>query len=80
MISDYGSWILVLLAILTTYLLTSKRVSGWYWTLATQCLWAVYGIITEQYAFIFSSLVFGALAVRGIVCWTRDARVESRSE
>ena len=63
------SFALAGLGILQIYLTGKKLRFGWIVGLMTSLLWFIYGIVTAQYGFLISAVVFGAIHWRNWVSW-----------
>ena len=69
------SFALAALGILQIWLTGKKLRVGWIIGLATSALWFVYGFATEQYGFIISALVFGAIHFKNWRAWSGDTKL-----
>jgi len=67
---------LAVVGILGIYLAGRKSLWGWAVGFGAQVLWLVFGIVTGQYGFIFSSVAYGIVYGRNWFRW----RVEARNE
>ena len=59
------SWLLISLQLLSLHLLSSDRMSGWLIGVLVQGGWLVYGLETNQYAFVLGCFVSLLLHARG---------------
>lgn len=51
--------------------LTGRKLRiGWIVGMATSVLWFVYGLATDQYGFLISAIVFGAIHFRNWRAWS----------
>lgn len=67
-------WSLVLAAvgIYGIYLAGSKNIWGWAVSFAAQLLWIIFALVTAQYGFILSALVYGWVYARNYIRWKRE--------
>lgn len=72
----WWSWGLTLAGALGLYLAGQKNLWGWAVGLAAQPLWVVYAMVTAQYGFIASGLIYGAVYARNFVWWWREKTME----
>lgn len=63
------SFVLAGLGILQIYLTGEKLRIGWLVGIATSVLWFAYGIVTDQYGFLISAIVFGVTHYRNWKLW-----------
>lgn len=75
-----GWWSVVLtaLALTSTVLIGNKRTIGWAIASTSQILWVAYAMVTEQWAFIISAVLFGIMNARNYRRWRRDERRVAR--
>lgn len=77
MVAWWWSWLLMAVGVTGLYLAGSKRKIGWVIGILVQVLWIVYAIITKQWGFIASAIVYGAVNIRN---WRRWQREESEAK
>lgn len=65
------SYLLMAVGVLGLYLAGKKNVWGWAVGFAAQFLWFTYALVTHQYGFIVSSVVYGAVYARNWSQWRR---------
>lgn len=70
--SQLWSWLLAAVGITGIYLAGSRRTIGWTIGVAAQVLWVAYAIVTQQWGFIASALVYAAVYARNWIKWTRE--------
>jgi hypothetical protein len=70
--------IIVALGLSSMWLLGSKRIVGWYVILVIQLMWVPYAIITGQYPFIVSGVVYAVICVRSIRRWRTTHPIRSQ--
>jgi nicotinamide riboside transporter PnuC len=68
------SYILAGLGVLSIYLTGKKLKSGWLVGLANSGLWIVYGLLTQQYGFLVSAIVFIYVQYRNYAAWAKEER------
>lgn len=74
MVAWWWSWLLMIVGVSGLYLAGSKRKIGWVIGILVQALWIVYAIVSKQWGFIASALVYGAVNVRNWQRWRREER------
>lgn len=58
---------------LVGFILAGRRVWwSWYVNLACQGLWFAYAIITSQFGFLISSIVYAFVFTQNSIKWTKD--------
>jgi hypothetical protein len=72
----WWSWALTAAGVTGLWLAGQKNMWGWAVGLAAQPLWMAYGLITDQYGFVVSGLVYGAAYARNFVRWWRERPTE----
>jgi nicotinamide riboside transporter PnuC len=65
------SYTLAGLGVLSLYLTGKKKKSGWLVGIFNSFLWITYGIITKQYGFIISAVVFIAVQAKNYKEWSK---------
>lgn len=76
-------WWSVLLAVIgLTGLYIAGRKSYWGWAigLASQILWVVYALVSDQWGFILSAAGYGAIYLRNLLRWLAEDRQEAARE
>ena len=68
------SYILAGLGVLSIYLTGKKLKSGWLVGLANSGLWILYGLLTQQYGFLVSAIVFIYVQYKNYVAWSKEER------
>lgn len=69
----WWSWLLASVGLTGLWLAGSKRATGWAIGIGVQVLWIAYAVATGQWGFIASALAFGAVNVRNLIKWKREA-------
>lgn len=77
MVAWWWSWLLMAVGVTGLYLAGSKRKIGWFIGIAVQLLWVTYAVVTKQWGFIASAIVYGAVNIRN---WRRWRREEMEAE
>lgn len=69
---ELWSYLLAVLSLFVTWQIGRKK--SWAWLVATgqQVLWLTYAVVTKQYGFIVTALVFAPLNVHNYVTWRRE--------
>jgi len=69
-------WSIVLAAIgiVGIYLAGNKSLWGWAVSFGAQILWLVFAVVTGQYGFILSSVVYGWVYGRNFLRWRKETR------
>lgn len=76
MISPWWSVGLTVLGGMGWLLVTvERRIQGFIVGVVAQVAWVTYAVVTEQWGFIGSAALFGAINVLGIVRWLRERRL-----
>lgn len=68
----WWSWLLTSIGCTGLYLVTRKNWWGFVIGVGVQLLWIAYAIVTEQWGFIVSALVYGAVNLRGLRAWRAE--------
>ncbi|MGX4655707.1 hypothetical protein ACWCHM_18600 [Micromonospora sp. SCSIO 07396] len=63
------SWLLMAVGVTGLYLAGRRSWTGWAVGLAGQTLWLAYSLITEQWGFLVSCFVYGAIYLRNLRAW-----------
>ena len=71
--SPYWSYVLTALGGAGVLLAGSRKRVGWAIGLAVQPLWLVYAVVTGQWGFIGSALLYGGIYLRNWLKWRREA-------
>jgi hypothetical protein len=70
----HWSFVLAAVSLYVTWLLGEKKTWGWLLAAVLQILWVGYALVTVQYGFVASSLIFLVLNSRNYVKWRRNDR------
>ena len=70
------SWLLTTIGIIGLYLAGSKKRKGWAIGLASQGLWVIYALSTNQLGFLASAGVYGFVYARNYWLWKRSESSE----
>lgn len=70
------SWILTLPALVGLWAAGSGKRWGWAVAVATQFAWVVYAILTEQYGFILSAIVYSVVFGRNWIKHPKENKDE----
>jgi hypothetical protein len=60
------------LGVLGIYLAGSKRTVGWAISLAAQPLWMAYAVVTEQWGFLVTPVLYGSVYARNLWAWHKN--------
>ena len=76
----YWAWSWILTAIGATGLLLAGKKVAWAWLvgLGVQVLWVAYAVVTVQYGFVASALIYGGVYARNHMLWKQEAEWESK--
>lgn len=66
------SYLLTAVGIIGLILAGKKNKLGWAVGIFAQILWITYAIVTTQWGFIVSALVYGAVYARNWMLWRKD--------
>lgn len=66
-------WIAMCLTFANVYLMTEKRIEGWFFGMAGNVLWAAHSVYTGQLPLLLLNLAFFVLNIRGYYKWSSDA-------
>lgn len=72
------SIVLAVVGIVGLWLAGSRSRLGWALGLTAQALWTVFAIVTEQYAFILSTIAYGFVYGRNLRRWSRREDKDQR--
>lgn len=67
------SWILAVVGVSGLYVAGRGSWVGWAIGLASQVLWLVYSITTEQWGFLVSCFLYGVVHLRNLITWLSPA-------
>lgn len=76
MISWWWSWLLMAVGVTGLFLAGKKRKVGWAIGIGVQLLWIAHAVVSKQWGFIVSALVYGAV---NSINWRRWQREEKES-
>lgn len=76
MISPWWSVVLTAIGATGIYLTTRKLWAGFAVGLAVQVLWMTYAVVTKQWGFIGSAVIYGWVNFLGLRRWLDDKRRE----
>jgi hypothetical protein len=65
--SVYWSYVLMAFGVVGLFLIGSKKKIGWSIGIGAQILWIWYAVVTHQWGFIISALVYGIMYTMGLV-------------
>ena len=67
-------WALAIIGITGLALAGQKRTRGYGWMvgIAVQVLWVVYALTTDQYGFLLSAFLYGAVNIVNFATWYRE--------
>lgn len=68
----WWSALLTVVGVLGLALAGSKKISGWAVGLGAQVLWVTYAIVTEQWGFIGSAVLYGSVYFINMRKWIND--------
>lgn len=77
--TDVWSYGLAALSVYVTVLLGERKTSAWLVGVAQQFLWITYALVTTQYGFIISAVIFTVINARNYVKWRQLDREEARA-
>jgi len=69
------SFVLTGIGVLGLYIAGSKSLWGWAIGLAAQPLWIIFAVVTEQYGFIISGLIYGWVYARNLLRWRAEEKL-----
>lgn len=78
--NQWWSWILTGIGITGLYLVGNKSLWGWYIGIAVQVLWVTYAIVTRQWGFIFSAIVYASVNIRNYLKWRKEEAKKELAE
>lgn len=70
----WWSWLLMAVGVTGLFLAGKKRKIGWMIGIGVQLLWIIYAIVSRQWGFIASALVYGAVNVINWRRWHREEK------
>jgi nicotinamide riboside transporter PnuC len=74
----WWSWTLAAIGVTGLYLVTRRNWRGYVLGVGVQVLWIAYAVVTAQWGFIASALVYGAVNMIGLVGWRKAERRADR--
>ncbi len=75
--SVWWSIVLSAVAIGTSWLVGNRWTPAWLIAAVSQALWVAYAVLTQQWGFVASAVVFGALNLRNYLKWKQLDREEA---
>lgn len=69
---QYWSWLLGFVGVVGFILAGKKIWWSWYINVACQALWFTYAMVTEQYGFIATALVYTVVFAKNAFSWTLE--------
>ncbi|MEV4462116.1 hypothetical protein AB0J51_00680 [Micromonospora echinofusca] len=63
------SWLLMTVGVTGLWLAGKRSWTGWAVGLGAQVLWLAYSLVTEQWGFLVSCFVYGAVYIRNLRAW-----------
>lgn len=78
--TEYWSWILGFIGI-AGFILTGRKIWwAWYVNIGAQVVWFTYAIVTVQYGFLVSSIVYAAVFSYNAYLWTKDRKLTEQAK
>lgn len=77
---QWWSWVLTAVGVFGLWLAGRKDWRGWLVGLAAQILWIAYAIVSRQWGFILSALVYGAVYLKNMLAWRRERSGQGRQD
>lgn len=74
MVAWWWSWLLMAVGVTGLFLAGKKRKIGWMIGIGVQLLWIIYAIVSRQWGFIVSALVYGAVNTINWRRWHREEK------
>lgn len=63
------------------FILAGRKVWwAWYVNLGCQVLWFIFGLVTAQYGFLISALVYTIIFTQNAIKWTKERKKKSEKE
>ena len=78
--NEYWSWVLGFIGIVGFILAGRKVWWSWYINIAAQIVWFAYAIVTEQYGFLITSILYAVVFTRNAYFWTRERNHSKQSQ
>jgi len=66
----YWSYILACLGCFALWLMAKKNKWGWIIGASIQILWIIFALVTKQYGFIVSAIVYAGFYINGYIKWS----------
>jgi cytochrome c oxidase assembly protein Cox11 len=70
------SYILMAVGVTGLYLAGRKNYWGWAIGLFAQLLWMAYAVVTHQYGFFVSAIVYGGVYANNLIKWRPDRKIK----
>lgn len=64
------------IAVVTSWLIGNRWTPAWLVGVAAQVVWVVYAVMTQQWGFIGSAVIFGVMNMRNYLKWKQLDREE----
>lgn len=74
MVAWWWSWLLTTIGVAGLVLVGRKNKIGWVIAIGVQGLWITYAVITKQWGFIASALIYGGVNLYNWNRWRREER------
>jgi hypothetical protein len=71
-VSAWWSYALAAAALATSWLIGEKKTWAWLVAAGLQVAWMMYAVLSEQWGFLASSVVFLGMNLRNYAKWRRD--------
>ncbi len=78
--SEPWSWYLTTIGVTSMFMIRKHLWQGWLLGIVVQFSWATYAVFTQQWGFIVSALLYGYIAVTGMLKWRAEAQVTRELE
>lgn len=74
------SFVLTAVGLFALWLVGKKIIWGWVVGMALQFLWFAYAMVTEQYGFVISCILYGYVNTKNYFEWKKDDRTNMGSD
>lgn len=72
----WWSWVLATIGCVGIYLAGRQNKWGWFLGVCAQVVWMSYGIVTAQYGFCVTAVVYGFLQGKNFLMWHRAGQTQ----
>lgn len=73
-VAQWGPWYLSVVGVAVVWWLRFKQPTAWLLGIFLKCCWVAFAVITQQWGFLLSAVVYGAIFFSNWRHWRNDDR------